>query len=185
MRLTLCLAAVTLCIAPAAFAQAPPPTGIEALDTCAAAIVANKDSAKQVTLCKAGDEAAVGKGPKFRVMAFEYTAEAMLRNNEPAHALAQASHAVEYLDRGKIDDSLAARAYLIRAHCHEALNGVLQASDDAAKAEEFQRKAFVAYPDDPNVKATLKSILLYESQLFKAQRRDGDAIGKRVEASKL
>jgi len=180
----LILAAVAFCFAATtAFAQAP--TGIPALDTCAAAIAANKDSAKQVTLCKTAEEEAVGKGPKFRVIAFDYTAEAMLRNEQGGHALAHSNFAITYLKRVGDDDPLAARAYLIRSRCQQSLKSFNDAISDAKMAEDFQRKAVAEFPNDPAVKPMLKSILLYEVQLFKAQGRDGDAIGKTAEANKL
>lgn len=185
MRLTLCLAVAALCTSTIVIAQAPPSTGIPSLDACAAAVAANKDGAKQVTLCKEAVKDAVGKGNRARVLSYEYDAEAMLRNNEHDHAISQINHALEHIDRGDVDDSITARAYLIRAHCRESIKDLPEASDDALKAEGFQRKAIESMPNDPTVKPTLKSVLLYEAQLLKALGRDGDAIAKTAEANKL
>jgi tetratricopeptide (TPR) repeat protein len=184
MRLALTLVAATLCCAStSAIAQAP--TGIPSLDACAAVIAANKDGARQVTVCKEAVKDAVGKGNKSRVLSYEYLAEALLRNNQVGHAIDETNHAIEHIERGDVDDSIAARAYLIRAHCHEALKETLLASDDAQKAEDLQRKAIEALPNDPTVKPTLKDILLYHAHLYKVLGRDGDAIGKTAEANKL
>ena len=180
----LCLVAASLAQAQL---QAPEPTGLPALDACAAAVVANKDGAKQVTLCKEAVKEAVGKGNKFRVISYEYDAEAMLRNNQRDHALGQINDAIEHIDRGGIDEPTTARAYLIRAHCFEALKRVLEAEDSIKVAETHQRKALAdANPEQHGLYAnTLKSMLLYDAGLLKALNRDGDAIAARDEASKL
>ena len=159
---------------------------------CNRSLAIRHDPAKAVQACKAAaDEAEkFSTNDRFneRCTAFVYAATAFTRNRQNKEALVYADRAVALVQQGHGDLAGTAGVYGTRAQSRALAGDLAGAEQDAAIAEDAQRKAL----DTPAGReahtayaGTLRNIMRFHSQLLSALGKNAEAKAKLDEAEKL
>jgi TonB family protein len=115
------------------------------LQACIKAVSSNIDPARQADTCKQAADVAQTFSSQERFIerrsAFVYASTALRRNNQLKEALDYANRAVFVVQQGYDDGSGSGAAYGVRGQANAQLGNLMEASDDLAKAEDFERSA--------------------------------------------
>lgn len=163
--------------------------------TCIKAVSSNIDPVEQASICKqAADVAQIfSTQERFieRRSSFVYASTALRRNKQMKEALDYANKAVSVVEQGHDDGSGSSAAYGVRGQAEAYLGNLREASDDLAKAEDFERSAItkIGGVSDDFVKheyvPVLKGILNFHAQVLSALGKNNEAQAKVSEAAKL
>ena len=126
-----------------------------------------------------------------RRSAYVFASTAYLRNRQAVPALDYANKAIAVVDQGHDDGSGSSAAYSVRAQAEAATGDLGRASDDLAKAEDFERLGIkqLGGPDDAFVKhqyiPVLRNLLNFHAQVLRAEGKATEAEAKEKAASSL